>query len=123
MSSSPSSDRIFLLLTTSEEAQIIPAQSKTVLKQLQDLVGGYIETSPSPRSFGITSRPSRKGYKWVIVVDEEGMLKGKAYNPFPSDNLCGDMVLGQISPKGDIVRFPRDDLQLLPERITKHIKK
>lgn len=116
-------DHIFLLLTTSEEAQVIPYEhQKDTLQQLQDLVGGYIETSPHSRVFGITSRPSRKGYKWVVVVNEEGMMNGSAYNPFPVDHLFGDIVIGQLSRKGDIVGFPKDDLKLLPERITKHIK-
>lgn len=117
-----SSDRIFLLLTTSEEVQIITSSQKDTLQQLQDLVGGYIDTSPHSRVFGITSRPSRKGYKWVVVVNEEGMMNGSAYNPFPVDDLFGDIVIGQLSRKGDIVGFPKDDLKLLPERITKHIK-
>lgn len=117
-----SSDRIFLLLTTSEEVQIITSSQKDILQQLQDLVGSYIETSPHARVFGITSRPSQKGYKWVIVVNKEGMVNGSAYNPFPVDDLFGDIVIGQLSGKGDIVGFPKDDLKLLPERITKHIK-
>jgi len=123
MSSSSSSDKIFILLTTSEEAQIVISEPKNTLKQLQDLVGGYIETSPSPRAFGITSIPSRKGYQWMIVVGEEGIIKEDHHNPFTVEHLFGDIVVAQLSPKGDTAGFPREDIELLPQRIKRNIKK
>jgi len=63
-------------------------ESKPNLKQLQKMVGGYIELVTSPDS------------KYQIVIDEEGKLKGKPFNKDatalynnPNDEIVGDAVI------------------------------
>ena len=63
-------------------------ESKPNLKQLQKMVGGYIEV--------VTSLDS----KYQIVIDEEGKLKGKPFNKdatallgYGDDELVGDAVI------------------------------
>ena len=63
-------------------------ESKPNLKQLQKMVGGYVEV--------VTSLDS----KYQIVIDEEGKLKGKPFNKdatallgYGDDELVGDAVI------------------------------
>ena len=51
---------------------------KDRLKFLQDLVGGYIETIPDPDTD--PDREDNSKY-YVLVLDEEGLLKNKPINP------------------------------------------
>jgi hypothetical protein len=67
--------------------------------ELQALVGGYFEPLPSPEVFGIKT-------SGIVMVDEEGRLKGLPVNPhfhaiggiFP---LVGNVVIieGQLPEK------------------------
>lgn len=118
-----SNDKIYLLLTTTDEVQIIRSPSKTSLKQLQELIGGYIETVDASYISSKFKEPSRKGFKWWIVCDEEGVMKNKSKNPFAIDHeMYGDIIVVQAR-NGSICGFPEKDLELIPERILKQIKK
>lgn len=54
------------------------------LESLQKAVGGYIETVPV--------RPWRKV---VMIVDEEGVLKGKGINVIASE-MAGQTIVGDV---------------------------
>jgi len=54
-------------------------QIKGTLKEMQEIVGGYIEAVHIPGR--------------VVVVDEEGLCKNKRPNPFLS-TICGRPIVG-----------------------------
>lgn len=56
---------------------------EATLKELQTLVGGYIEVYPSNNG------------KYIYLVDEEGLLKGKDFNQ-PAYDLLGVEAVGPV---------------------------
>lgn len=74
----------------SEDAEVLTiylddSDERPTLKKLQEFVGGYIEI--------VSSVDMKK----QVVVDEEGLIKGKPYNEDASEeagmNLVGDAVI------------------------------
>jgi hypothetical protein len=59
------------------------------LKELQEAVGGYIE---------IVAIPSTQNA--IMIVDEEGLMKGSPLNPIASTMALRDIV-------GDVIILPR----------------
>jgi hypothetical protein len=71
------------------------------LEEMQRLVGGYIEVIPERKLGKLTGR--------LIVMDEEGKLKGKPVNrkateKFRESLLPGDVLVGTVlvAEKGEI---------------------
>lgn len=72
------------------------------LKCLQSLVGGYIE----PAGVFIPTEPGPNGVRHYVMVDEEGLLKGKAHGftialgPHTQADLVGNGVITGINHHG-----------------------
>lgn len=66
------------------------------LKQLQEIVGGYIEFVPAT--------VAETGEQLTVCVNEEGRLKGLKPNPF-LPGIVGDAVVGQIVQGADGAHF------------------
>jgi len=64
---------------------IAPAnpQKGYTLDEIQDLVGGYVVFLPL-------------GEGLVLLVDEEGLMKGKTFNPYASA-LAGQPIVGDVA--------------------------
>ena len=73
------------LLKSDGTAQVLNFSKMPTLKQLQDLVGGYIECVPT------------RDQKGVLVCDEEGVLKGKDVN------ISASILYGYGKISGDVV--------------------
>lgn len=72
-----------IIKTTGEVIEVKPAKGKTFsLKELQDIVGGFIE---------IVHLPNMK----LMVVNEEGKLNGLPVNHKASD-LYPDIIVGDV---------------------------
>lgn len=120
-----SENLIYLLLTPSETAHIITACNKLDdrIEQLQNIVGGPIETFDISSISLHVKPPICEGYNWWVVADEQGPHKEKKRNPFSlKQDLYGDIVIVQYI-NGMICGFQQEDLELLPKSITKNIKK
>ena len=73
-----------IILAPDGHVIVAPIRNGITLKMLQDLVGGYIETVPA--------QPPGT----VLIVNEEGKLRGMAYNARATNisRLYGDNIVG-----------------------------
>lgn len=76
------SDRTSMLLKPDGSIIKLPDEEFT-LKQLQEYVGGYIETCATPDK------------AMIMIVDEEGILKGKTLNMVAS-KIAGGYIHGDV---------------------------
>ena len=74
-----------LLKVNGEIEYVKPKKETFTLKEMQKMVGGYVEVLPCP-----------KLEKSVVIGDEEGKLKGKPINIRASKTL-GYVVVGDIA--------------------------
>ena len=73
-------------LKANNEAPAIEPEGKTwTLKELQEYVGGYIEIHAAP------NHPGR-----VLVINEEGKLKGLPFNKNATDLYQLDIIVGDV---------------------------
>lgn len=86
------------------------AEEGPTLKELQEAVGGHIETVPSVLADEWTGEP---GGKVIMVINEEGKLKGLPVNTTATllsqllfDNIVGNAVLCEAKGE-DILGFTR----------------
>ena len=71
-------------LKANNEAPLIEPEGETwTLKELQELVGGYIEIVAAP------NHPGR-----VLVINEEGKLKGLPFNKNATDLYIYEPIVG-----------------------------
>lgn len=73
-----------IILAPDGHVIVAPIRNGITLKMLQDLVGGYIETVPA------------KPEGTVLIVNEEGKLRGMAYNTRATNisRLYGGNIVG-----------------------------
>lgn len=70
------------------------------LENLQNTVGGYIETF----TLGV--------YEWgsiYVICNEEGRLQGLPYNcelPAFGVDFCGDIIVASADPEGEMIDLP-----------------
>lgn len=91
--------RYMVRICSDGQIERIPCKGLLKLQVLQDLVGGYIETVP------VRMKPE-EGVWPLLIVDEEGKLKGKPLNTAATlladvdHSIVGDAVLvGAMGPE------------------------
>lgn len=74
---------------------LMPCTHHTFLDLLQHSVSGYITVLPTEyiSSSVLLQKPADPNKNWVLVVDEEGALKGHPPNKFSNNQLYGSIVL------------------------------
>lgn len=73
-------------LKVNNEAPLIKPEGKTwTYEEMQELVGGYFE---------IVAAPNHPG--WVLVINEEGKLKGLPFNKNATDLYQYEPIVGDV---------------------------
>lgn len=96
-------DRAYIALTPLNGFLLCQHDERMDLKEMQELVGGYIETVPTV----IASHwADEKGVSILMVVNEEGKLRGLYWNPKATtlyghspDYIAGNALI--VGVKGD----------------------
>lgn len=74
----------FLIQEDGTTQVIHPSGDKFTLEELQGHVGGYIQMLPVPK------KPGKE--RLIALVDEEGLLRNKSFNPVASKAVGFDLV-------------------------------
>ena len=95
--------RYMVRICSNGQIERIPCKGILKLQVLQDLVGGYIETV-------LVRMKPEEGVWPLLIVDEEGRLKGKPLNTAATlladvdHNIVGDAVL--VGAMGLVLKLP-----------------
>ena len=108
---------IGILIKATDVATYAVITAGDTLEAMQGLVGGYIETV----------RPKYLAEDQILIVDEEGLLKGKPVNNTAS-LLCSSPIVGDVlilkegldeEGEPDIIGLEGDEARLLMEDLVK----
>ena len=95
---------VVVIFKASGEVERREQTKAPTLKQLNEAVGGYIQSVPHMRKYDGLSR----GYAYC---DEDGKMKGKPHNPLASDvwmqNVCGKALWYIPNLVGDVVYYAK----------------
>lgn len=108
-------ERVYVVLGVDGTVKNVPCVGHSSLSQIQEIVGGYIQTIPLPKDLS-PSASSFKGFELTIFANEEGIPAGLPKNPI-LPNYRGNLVMCLIDEEeGETIGFDPKWLSVFPEK-------